>query len=118
MRTFVIVFVRQRDADRLVIKFFLCNIHPRMATVVQWTVGDVASWLEQCLQLPYSPEFVQASGLSACCGVMVVSFIVHHSSQAGIDGVQLVHLTRPGLLRLGVESEEHITCLLRPELVS
>lgn len=32
--------------------------------------------------------------------------------QAGIDGVQLVHLTRQGLLGLGVDKEEHIKCLL------
>ncbi|CAK9005579.1 SAM domain-containing protein, partial [Durusdinium trenchii] len=61
-----------------------------MATVVQWTVEDVASWLEQCLLLPYGEEFLQA----------------------GIDGVQLVHLTRQGLLGLGVDKEEHIKCLL------
>lgn len=31
--------------------------------------------------------------------------------EAGIDGVQLVHLTRQGLLGLGVDKEEHIKCL-------
>jgi len=61
-----------------------------MTTVVQWTVEDVAAWLEQCLHLPYAEEFVQA----------------------GIDGVQLVHLTNQGLLSLGVDTEEHVKCLL------
>ena len=39
-----------------------CSIaKPRMmTTVVQWTVEDVAAWLEQCLHLPYAEEFVQA----------------------------------------------------------
>lgn len=61
-----------------------------MATVVQWTVEDVAAWLDQCLHLPYADGFVQA----------------------GVDGVQLVHLTQQGLLNLGVDSEEHVKCLL------
>ena len=33
--------------------------------------------------------------------------------QAGVDGVQLVHLTQQGLLNLGVDSEEHVKCLPR-----
>ena len=37
------------------------------------------------------------------------------SWQAGIDGVQLVHLTHQGLLGLGVDSEEHVKCLLLPQ---
>eukprot|EP00438_Fugacium_kawagutii_P026219 Skav209633 [mRNA] locus=scaffold2751:45536:46759:+ [translate_table: standard] len=61
-----------------------------MATVVQWTVEDVSAWLGQCLHLPYAEGF----------------------AQAGIDGVQLVHLTHQGLLGLGVDTEEHIKCLL------
>lgn len=61
-----------------------------MATVVQWTVEDVSAWLGQCLHLPYAEAF----------------------AQAGIDGVQLVHLTHQGLLGLGVDTEEHIKCLL------
>ena len=35
--------------------------------------------------------------------------------QAGVDGVQLVHLTQQGLLNLGVDSEEHVKCLLHPQ---
>ncbi|CAJ1453874.1 unnamed protein product [Effrenium voratum] len=61
-----------------------------MATVTHWTVEDVAAWIEQCLRLPYARKFVEA----------------------GIDGVQLVHLTQDGLLKMGVDSEEHVKCLL------
>lgn len=45
------------------LQIFSCSsiANPRMmTTVVQWTVEDVAAWLEQCLHLPYAEEFVQA----------------------------------------------------------
>ena len=35
--------------------------------------------------------------------------------QAGVDGVQLVHLTQQGLLNLAVDSEEHVKCLPHPQ---
>ena len=35
-----------------------------MATVADWTVEDVAAWLEQSLRLPYAATFMQAGGMS------------------------------------------------------
>ena len=102
-----------------------CSIaKPRMmTTVVQWTVEDVAAWLEQCLHLPYAEEFVQAGssswGQKFSYNFSLSRFCVQStclaSCEAGIDGVQLVHLTNQGLLSLGVDTEEHVKCLLQPQ---
>lgn len=102
-----------------------CSIaKPRMmTTVVQWTVEDVAAWLEQCLHLPYVEEFVQAGssswGQKFSYNFSLSRFCVQStclaSCEAGIDGVQLVHLTNQGLLSLGVDTEEHVKCLLQPQ---
>jgi len=60
-----------------------------MATVADWAVADVEAWIESTLLLPYGGNF----------------------AQAGIDGLRLVALDKAALRELGVECEEHVTCM-------
>lgn len=60
-----------------------------MACVVRWDAEDVATWISQCLRMPYADAF----------------------REAGVDGEKLVEMDEADLRELGVNTGPHLTRL-------